>query len=75
MVDQIMMKNGSESGEDIAPLLEVYVTIFCKHLYYDTSVDRDIIVHAPSSSDPIFRYRNTKQFGFNLENYNFDLLL
>ena len=27
---------------DFTPILELYITIFSKHLYFDQSVDRDI---------------------------------
>lgn len=61
------------------------MTVFCKHIYYDPSVKRDIhIVIEESASatqqakkkyETLLNYRNPKPYGFNLENYRFELLL
>ena len=38
---------------DMSPLLEMYVAIFCKHLYYNPAVDRDIqIIILPHQAGP-----------------------
>ena len=43
---------------DFSPILELYISIFSKHLYYDAKVERDIqiiltenvLTHAPNPS-------------------------
>lgn len=80
---------------DYESIVEFYISVFFRHLYYDQSVTRDIhIVHSTSAMhgggtdaakagssaktnkyEVILKYRNGQQFGFNLENYRFELLL
>jgi hypothetical protein len=48
----------SEPLVDLSPILEVYVTIFCKHLFYNPTVDRDIQIiilpqHSGGSPEPV----------------------
>lgn len=93
-IDSVM--SGPNATTDLSNLLELYLTIFCRHIYYDPSVTRDIHIVAseaqvtksqpqdinlkPSQSaknkyEMMFQYRNLKPYGFNLENYRFELLL
>ena len=41
---------------DMSPLLEMYVAIFCRHLFHSPAVDRDIQIiilpHQTGASDP-----------------------
>jgi hypothetical protein len=66
--------------------IELYVTLFFNHLYYCDELDKDIEVEekirkhkkkkrVEDESLSYFRYRNTKSYGFTLENYSFELLL
>jgi hypothetical protein len=66
--------------------IELYITLFFNHLYYCEDLDKDIEVeekirrqkrrkHVEEDSLSYFRYRNTKSYGFTLENYSFELLL
>ncbi len=66
--------------------IETYITLFFNHLYYCEDLDKDIEVEEKirrrkskrrdeDESESYFRYRNTKSYGFTLENYSFELLL
>ena len=66
--------------------IELYVTLFFNHLYYCDELDKEIEVEEKirkhkkkkrieDESLSYFRYRNTKSYGFTLENYSFELLL
>ena len=35
-------QKAEQAPVDMAPMIEMYVTIFCKHLYYNPTIDRDI---------------------------------
>ena len=63
------------------------MTVFFNHLYYQSEVEHDIEVegkrrkynsalkNSVTSAETYFRYRNTRSYGFALENYSFELLL
>ena len=62
------------------------MSVFFNHLYYNDEVEHDIEIEgkrrktgttksAAASNETYFRYRNTKSYGFTLENYSFELLL
>ncbi len=91
-IDTVM--SGPNATYDLSNLLELYLSVFCKHIYYDPSVTRDIhIVIAEGAQSPelpqdtkspqsikrkyetLLNFRNPKPYGFNLENYRFELLL
>ena len=100
------IKQQQQSGQpittiDFTPVLELYITVFCKHMFYDPKVERDIqiflsqdtpsseekhkamfknqktsaIQKPPAKHELLFKYRNSKPYGFSLENYRFEILL
>jgi hypothetical protein len=76
----------SEPENYLFQRIELYITLFFNHLYYCEDLDKDIEVeekirrqkrrkNVEDESISYFRYRNTKSYGFTLENYSFELLL
>jgi hypothetical protein len=39
-IDSVM--SGPESSHDFSNMLELYLSIFCRHIYFDPSITRDI---------------------------------
>ena len=78
---QSSIERAKESGEQFArQRLEFYLSVFFNHLYHNESIDSNIEIEGkrPSKSlsvETYFRYRNTRSYGFILENYSFELLL
>lgn len=70
-----------DSESYIKQRLEIYLSIFFNHIYYSEEVEQDIEIEGKRKqgtstiSESYFRYRNTRTYGFSLENYSFELLL
>jgi hypothetical protein len=75
-----MMKSSLKQGRSLdyknilCSRAEFYVSLFCNYFHYDPKVYRDIQIDGLSDNH-IVSYRNTRSFEFNLENYNFEMLL
>ena len=84
-----MAKAQENSDNYLKNRLEFYVSVFFNHLYYCEEVEHDIEIEGKRrrlqktshmaanaiESETYFRFRNTKSYGFSLENYSFELLL
>ena len=50
-IDTVM--SGPNASHDISNLLELYLSVFCRHIYYDPSVTRDIHIVVADSTQRI----------------------